>query len=120
MISEYSGKEKYASKAEQQKHESKETSKKETSEQPPKKKILLGKKKEEPKSRDGYSMETERAYMSEVRDQMKRKQQDDENWKKTPVGLMVEGKKAENKGNMKEARRLYDAAKRAGLTLKSQ
>jgi hypothetical protein len=115
MISEYGGKEKYASKEEQKKHESKETAKKETTEQePPKKKIVLGKKKEELNA-EGRTAAQERGYMEEVRDQMKREKESDENFKKTPVGLMVEGKKAENKGNMKEARRLYDAAKRAGL-----
>ena len=46
MISEYGGKEKYASKEEQKKHEAKETVKKEKAEQEPaKKKIVLGKPK---------------------------------------------------------------------------
>lgn len=113
MISEYGGKEKYASKEEQKKHESKETPKKEEQEAP-KKKIVLGKKKEEVNA-EGNTAATERAYMQEVRSQMQKEKEDKEKDDNTPVGLARRAKIAENKGNMKDARRLYDAAKRAGL-----
>jgi hypothetical protein len=120
MISEYGGKEKYANKKEEQKHEAKETAKKEASEKPDKKKIVLGKKKEEPRNEEGNTAKTERVYMQEVRDQMKREKEDKEKFDNTPVGLMSRGKAAENRGDKKEAGRLYEAAKRAGLNLKNK
>jgi hypothetical protein len=117
MISEYGGKEKYASKAEQQKHEAKETAKKETTEQPTKK-VVLGKKKEEPKNSEGRTAAQEKEYMDEVRAQMQREKENKEKDDNTPVGLARRAKIAENKGDKKEAGRLYDAAKRAGLVTK--
>lgn len=159
MISEYGGKEKYASKEEQKKHEAKETVKKEKTEQEPvkkkivlgkpkidykdmhrtdnepigtvkkvptekdlkkvqsdtQKKIVLSKKKEEPKNEEGRTAAQEKEYMEELNEQVRMAKESDERYKKTPVGMMIEAKKAENKGNLKEARRLFEAAKKAGL-----
>ena len=179
MITEYGGKEKYASKKEQMKHEDKETPKMEKSEKgsaedksgpkpmpdskapqsPVKKKIVLGKanvdlkdmhrtdnnpvgtvksvptekeikkvqadskrkiilakKTEGPKNADGRTEAQEKEYIESLNEQIQMGKESDERFKKTPAGLMIEGKKAENKGNMKEARRLYEAARKAGLT----
>ena len=118
MISEYGGKEKYASKEEQKKHEAKETVKKEKTEQEPvKKKIVLAKKKE-PLNAEGRTASQEKGYMEEVRAQMQREKEDKIKDDNTPVGLLRRSKEAENKGDKKEAGRLYQAAIKAGLRFK--
>jgi hypothetical protein len=84
-----------------------------------KRKIILAKKTEGPKNADGRTAAQEKEYMEAMDEQVRMGRESDERFKKTPTGLVIEAKKAENKGNMKEARRLYEAAKKAGLINKS-
>lgn len=84
-----------------------------------KKKILLAKKTEGPKNAEGRTAAQEKEYMDEMNEQIRMGKESDERFKKSPVGLLIESKKAENKGDMKKSRKLYEAAKKAGLITKS-